>query len=121
MANAFAKKCPIHILKIMPNKNSHPKICPCCGYWKLKGEPRHSPTCKVAKWEAIKWHQAGGAKHQRNLQQQKKSAMMEDYLRKKRIGPPISVNSASKAKPHAHSNWPLIISAGAVESNKSRH
>jgi hypothetical protein len=102
-------------------KKQRPKICRCCGFWITKGQADHNPTCQVAEWEVIAKKQEETAKKQKEIQQRIKQKMVEEYYRKKRIGPPIPVNSTSKAKPHPHSNWPPIINGGAVESNKRRH
>jgi hypothetical protein len=60
------------------------------------------------------------AESEKQYLRRKKQEMVEHYYRKKRVRP-LSVNPANKAKSHPHSNWPPIISGGAVESNRRRH
>ena|ERR1039457_5664324 len=102
-------------------KTKEPMICPLCHYGRYKGVPAHSPTCRRGKWEALEKREEENTRLGKSNKSKKSKGWIEDYHRKKRLGPPASVNSAAKAKSHPQSSWPPMISGGAVESNRRRH
>lgn len=92
--------------------------CSCCGEWRIKKKLIHRPNCPFAQWEKIHEAEEKSGSHDSH---QKHRAMVADYYRKKRIGPPLSGTSPKKAKAHPNQGWRTIIEGGAVETNRKSH
>jgi hypothetical protein len=95
-----------------------PRYCRICRGGRMGNKLQHKPNCSALAWERI---HAEEPERRSREQAEKRRAALEEYRRKKRIGPPIPHTAPKQAKAHPQGAWPPIIGGGAVETNRRRH